>query len=153
MEKKKKRPTAWLGHNWKTLLKIVGGLGLLSLFILGCLISVLYYFLSFEPWLNEIKALDKINQMQNWELPPDSEFVSFGTESRVGGTMHFVWGELTIASSLSLEEIQIFYWIRYPDFKVPRSPDKLDISIVDNAEMTTGRTVYMISAAEYFAAP
>jgi hypothetical protein len=98
-----------------------------------------------------MKALDKVNQMQTWDLPPNSEFVSFETESRVGGTQHYVWGELTILSSLSLEEIQDFYWTNYPDYLTARSILS-EISVVENSA-TRGQTTYLISSAKHFDAP
>jgi hypothetical protein len=54
----------------------------------------------------------RINQMRYWELPPQSEFLSFETQL-FGGSSNFLEGRLTISSHETLEEIQAFYETNY----------------------------------------
>lgn len=140
MEKKKKRPTTWIGRNWKAILTITA----IGLSPVVCFAAFLFWGFGIEPLISEIQAFAKINKMEYWELPPDSEFISFESWAGGGGTMTWVSGEMIIASYLSQEQIRDFYWTHYPAFGSIEG--RIAVSVI--GQERDGRTLYRIWAAQ-----
>lgn len=80
-----------------------------------------YYFYPFSVAEREVKA------MRHWELPAESEIISFETEV-IGASSSYVMGELTIRTTLSETEIADFYHANY-------QPDCLGFEIVRQVEI------------------
>lgn len=109
MEKKKKCPNR--------ISLIIVAIGVLSS-IFTCLFLLFYTDTDLLYIYNMWTASNKISVMKDWKLPPDTEFVSFELNSSNANNKSRSWveGELVIASSLPLQQIQDFYTIEYPAY-------------------------------------
>ena len=105
MDKKKKHLNSWLQGNR---MKLSCFVTLLVAPFIGyaCLFLTIVYGA-------EILARIETFPMRFWELPPQSEFVSFEMEVVGGGNSEWVRGQLTIRSYLPEEIIQEFYRNKY----------------------------------------
>jgi hypothetical protein len=88
--------------------------------------------------------------MENWGLPPKSQFVSFKSETGSFHTTGYVVGTLDISSQLPQDEIEEFYRIHYPDFAAWEYRGvRVDVLESD----THGFTVYRIVAHSLWRIP
>jgi hypothetical protein len=128
MEKKKKKP-ALPRH------RLLAGclIGIVS--IVGCCFLILLaVHMAWHPC-----PFCSVSQMEYWELPPNSELVTFEEYSQ-GGTNQWWVGELTILTTLAEEEVKIFYRSRYqPDCVI-----NADLTFSLEGYTDDGRMIYRI---------
>jgi hypothetical protein len=162
MEKKKNHPTRWYERLWDSWLNTLDDLIFLKniYFPFGradfrplayVLVVAVFYFLSaflceyVRNFSDTLNNFNKINQMQYWELPEGSEFVSFDSYKtyRRDVRSYGVAGELMISSLLPREEIAVFYETHYPEYhSICLNP----VSVSHVGTDTNGQNLYHISA-------
>jgi hypothetical protein len=97
----KKTSTSWLKSHPHAMLIAVGIIILACFFVFYATFASDYFIANY-----------RINQMRYWELPPQSEFISFETQM-FGDSSNFLEGRLTISSRTTLQEVQEFYETNY----------------------------------------
>lgn len=139
MSKKKKRTS---NTSCRTASKVIALLIAIPLICIICLSTSVFRI----PEM--LSAHAYLQQMKQWEIPPESDYIDFTTYNSGGGNTCWIVGRVTIESQLSADELQGFYNSHYPDFYGYMIAGGLKIEPIEN--ISDQRSSYAIEAIRPF---
>ena len=103
--------------------------------------------LDYNPLANKMAAYARVSQMSDWELPPQSEFITLETVEKNDEIGCWLTGTLSLSSQLSEGEITTFYETTH--FETYKYSFR-DFVIQPNLYDENGNSLYHVTATRFW---